>query len=250
MADRPGSTASAAADNATKHEPVDQWLHRELLAEYGPDGDAGQWSRDQVDRVMERLQRTRGARPPLRAEVLWLRAPTAFTVPGQWVYVSRQMIERCASDDPVAFVLAHEIAHHDLGHFHELDDAAAGLAYELEASRAGHIAATVAILMIERRIHGPEHEAAADARAFAMCLDAGYDAERCIHALDILEANALDRGDTDAVFGLEDANDPDVREAHPWLLNARVWAWERLRGYLPLRERKARLRALAKARRR
>ena len=41
---------------------------------------------------------------------------------------------------------------------------------------------------------------------------------------------------------LEDALDPASHGAMGWLTEAREWAFERLRGYVPIRERKARLR--------
>jgi predicted Zn-dependent protease len=226
------------------HEPLDEWLRRELLSEYPAEGDTTRWPAAEVARVMARLESTRRDGPQLTANVLWIREITAFTLPGRYVYISRRLLERCASDDPVAFALAHEIAHHELGHLHGVDAAAATVSRGLPGVRAGRVALVMTALLIERRVHGPEKEAQADARALEMCVAAGYSGERCIHVFDIFEADALDRGDLDGVFGLEDALDPTVREHHAWLLDARIWAWERLRGYLPIRERKARLRAL------
>ena len=65
---------------------------------------------------MAALNAARAPLAPMVAEVLWLSAPTAFTLPGSYIYITRRLIERCTSDAPVAFALAHEIAHHDLGH--------------------------------------------------------------------------------------------------------------------------------------
>jgi predicted Zn-dependent protease len=224
-------------------EPIDEWMRRRLLAEYGPDGDTTIWPAGDVARVMATLQ---AARPPgaspLLADVLWIPETTAFTLPGRYVYIARRLLERCASDAPVAFTLAHEIAHHDLGHLHGVDEMAVAVPRTFRGGRSSRAALIVVGLIIERRVHGPEKEAAADHRALEMCLASGYDGHRCLQVFDILESVALDRGDLDAVFGLEDALDPEAREHHPWLLDARIWAWERLRGYLPIRERKARLR--------
>jgi hypothetical protein len=240
-----GATSADRGDGPRRsHEPLDVWLRRELQAEYGPEGDVGAWPGAEVTRVMARLESVRTSGPPLTADILWVREVIAFTLPGRFVYISRRLLERCASDDPVAFALAHEIAHHELGHLHGADEAAASLPRAIPGVGAGRIALVMAALLIERRVHGPENEAAADARALELCVAAGYNGRRCIQLFDILEADALDRGDLDGVFGLEDALDPDAREKHAWLLNARVWAWERLRGYLPIRERKARLRQL------
>jgi hypothetical protein len=238
-------TSAESGDGRPRpHEPLDEWLRRELQAEYGPEGDVGRWPGTEVARVMGRLESVRTSGPPLTADILWVREIIAFTLPGRFVYISRRLLERCASEDPVAFALAHEIAHHELGHLHGADEAAASLPRGVPGVSAGRVALVVAALLIERRVHGPENEAAADARALELCIAAGYDGRRCIQLFDILEADALDRGDLDGVFGLEDAIDPAAREGHAWLLKARVWAWERLRGYLPIRERKARLRRL------
>lgn len=79
---------------------------------------------------------------------------------------------------------------------------------------AGRAVLVTAALLIERRVHGPENEAAADARALELCLAAGYNGSHCIQLFDILESDALDRGDLDGVFGLEDSLDPAVREGH------------------------------------
>lgn len=102
----------------------------------------------------------------------------------------------------------------------------------------------VAVMFIERRVHGPEKEMAADARALEMCVAAEYNSEHCLQLFDVLESDALDKGDVDAVYGLEDALDPASHGggAMGWLTEAREWAHERLRGYIPIRERKARLR--------
>jgi predicted Zn-dependent protease len=224
-------------------ESVDEWLRKELIEEFGPEKEPVPWAQDQVSRIMKRLSAVRPlAAPKIEAEVLWVREVTAFTVPGHYVYISRRLIERCASDDPVAFVLAHEIAHHDLGHLHGLDAIAAALPREIPGFATGRAALLVALALIERHVHGPEHEAAADARGLEMCVAAGYNGHHCLQLLDVLESDALDKGDLDGVFGLEDAIDPAHHGAMAWLTDAREWVHERLRGYLPIRERKARLR--------
>jgi predicted Zn-dependent protease len=228
---------------------VDEWLRNDLLAEFGPEKESVPWAADRVSRVMKRLLAVRpvGA-PAIEAEILWVREVTAFTVPGRYVYISRRLIERCASDEPVALALAHEIAHHDLGHLHGLDALAASAPKELPSFAHGRALLLVSLSLIERRVHGPEHEAAADARALEMCLAAGYNGDRCLQLFDVMESDALDKGDLDGVFGLEDAIDPASHGhgAHGWLTDAREWLHERLRGYLPLRERRARLRGSLK----
>src|SRR5579862_7518712 len=91
-----------------------EWLHRELVAAYGVETEA--WARERVRRVERQLQVKRAPAPRMQPEILWLPEATAFTAPGRYLYISRELLQRAASDDPVAFVLAHEMAHHDLGH--------------------------------------------------------------------------------------------------------------------------------------
>src|SRR5262245_62093557 len=90
-------------------------LHNALLAEYGADTEEP-WVAERLDRVMARLNAVRQDGIPLVAHCLRFPAFTAFTVPGRNLYVARQLFERLPSDECAAFVLGHEVAHHDLGH--------------------------------------------------------------------------------------------------------------------------------------
>ncbi|HEX8670831.1 MAG TPA: hypothetical protein VF710_03040 [Longimicrobium sp.] len=123
-------------------------------------------------------------------------------------------------EDAVAMMVAHEIAHHDLGHL----DSASPLMW-----------------MVRRRLHGPEHEAEADAHGFNLCLAAGYDPWRAFHLFDVLEAHALDVGALSAVFGPENAIAAALADAPEWKVELLRWLHARRTGYLPLRERKAAL---------
>jgi hypothetical protein len=44
------------------------------------------------------------------------------------------------------------------------------------------------------------------------------------------------------VYGPEMGSDDELDPDAPWLTKARIWAWQRTYGYLPLRDRAARLR--------
>lgn len=61
-----------------------------------------------------RLNRARDGKPK-EPVVVWSPDYSAITKRGPWVYVARGFAE-ALSDDALAFVLAHEMAHHDLGH--------------------------------------------------------------------------------------------------------------------------------------
>lgn len=241
----------------TSDEELGAWLHGWLKEEYGVETE--NWANERVGRAMARLERVRSACPvpgaspyPLEAEILWIGAMNAFAVPGRYIYITRELLQRAAADDPIAFVLAHEIAHHDLGHVGLLRGW-----MDRARSLPGSFLIAATIAGLEKQIVGPERERAADAYALDLCLAAGYDGPRCVEALDILEAYLLDHGDIDGVFGPDEEaalhSPPPVSVASAaasssaasprwgWLAEARRWGWQHLRGYPSLRERKAAL---------
>ena len=90
------------------------WLHNELVREYALETEA--WATERIARVMARLNAERMDVEPIEAVILWLPRSNAFTFAGRYIYISRRLLERLPSDESVAYVLAHEIAHHDCGH--------------------------------------------------------------------------------------------------------------------------------------
>jgi hypothetical protein len=145
-------------------------------------------------------------------------------------------LERC-DDEAAAFVIAHEIAHHDLGHLDLFPDWVARAGHAL---RLGGALFTAVFREMETRIYGPENECDADRYALRMCLDAGYDGERCLAVFDHLERDALDHRDLDMVYG-PDASDDELAEDADWGARMKIWLWQRSRGYLPIRDRRAAL---------
>ena len=219
-------------DDFVRHS-ADEW-HAELMAEYGSDREEA-WAVERVARVMARLNAARKDCPPLSAYVLRIPAFTAFTTPGPYVYIARQLLERLRSDDATAYVLSHEIAHHDCGHL----DVFSGWLDLLPRGIAGSIAAA-AYWRLEHRLIGPEREAEADLYAVELCLDAGYNGELCLQVFDVLEHAALDRGALDAVFGPEALLDPTDPNQGSVTYAVQRWLSTRARRYLPLRERRDR----------
>lgn len=210
------------------------WLHAECVASLEPETSA--WALERVTRVMARLNAQRPDGRALAVEVLRMAHPTAFTAPGRWIYFGRALLERLHTDEMVAFVLAHEAAHHDCGHLVSLQRGWGAL---LPANVAGTVVAG-ALGTFSHVLHGPEREAEADRYAVALCLDAGYDGSYCLQAFDVMENLALDRGDYDGVFGPEALLDPTDPVATSWAGELGRWVWTRGRRYLPLRERKER----------
>lgn len=91
-----------------------EWLHAEVASAVFLEQRG--FIPDKVRRVSAQLQRDRHESSRFVVEIPWIRAFTAFTAPGRYIYFGRRLLERCPNDEEVAFVIAHEIAHHDLGH--------------------------------------------------------------------------------------------------------------------------------------
>jgi predicted Zn-dependent protease len=189
---------------ARDRKSLGERLHSTFLRELGLIGQ--DFSHEKVARAMAALNAARAHLAPMVGEVLWLSPPTAFTLPGPYVYVTRRFIERCRSDDPVGFLLAHEIAHHDLGHLKRAER-------WVDAAFA-YIPAALAVLALEqlaRWLYSRDNELAADAYALDLCRKAGFDLKRCLQCFDILTWYSLDIHDLDGVYGSDEEIelDPD-----------------------------------------
>jgi predicted Zn-dependent protease len=210
-----------------------EWLHDEidnavLLERNG-------FFPDQVARVGARLQANRPPNERYVVEIPWISLFTAFTAPGRYVYFSRRLLERCPTDEAVAFVIAHEIAHHDLDHF--------GIFRRRFARRAlKYGPGTLLVLffrVLQNHVYSPKWETAADLKAIELCLSAGYDSKKCIGVFDVLEKWALYHRDFDAVYGLDESSDEELSPEATLLTRIRIWLYLRRRGYLPIQDRRA-----------
>jgi hypothetical protein len=208
-----------------------EWLYNELIADVHREEKG--WAPERVERVAARLQSDRPPEARLVPVVLWIRLFTAFTVPGRYIYVSRRLLERCADDESAAFLVAHEIAHHDLGHLSVPDWLPEGA-----RKRGGRIVASL-YASIAHRLHGPERECAADRHALDLCMRAGYDGVRCLELFGVLERYAAEVGDEDMIHGPDETSDDELAADASLMTRARIWLWQRSRGYLPIRDRRA-----------
>jgi Zn-dependent protease with chaperone function len=123
----------------------------------------------------------------------------ASQLPGPYVYITRRFIERCTSDAPVAFALAHEIAHHDLGHLNRAE--------RWMTSGFIHAPQIIVVLTIEllvRWLYSRDKEPAADAHALDLCRKAGFELKQCLQCFDILSRYLLDIHDLDGVYGTDE----------------------------------------------
>ncbi len=217
------------------HDDIDcgRWMHQKLTEAFGHETEA--WAVERVARITDRLNRVRaqcsapGACPyPLHATILWVGEMNAFAAPGEYIYVTRELLQRAATDDPIAFVLAHEMAHHDLGHVRLVSGWAKGI-----RRLPGSVLLGALLQRLRHATYGPEREAAADTYALDLCLAAGFDGRLCLDLFPILEAHLLDHGDLDGVFGIDSGTS--------WWEATRQTLHRKARGYPPLRERRAAL---------
>jgi hypothetical protein len=218
---------------------VPAWLHAVITDTYAAEREG--WALEMVRRVDERLQASRPPEERFESVILWIPEFNAFTAPGRHVYLSRRLLERARCDDALAFIVAHEIAHHDLGHLPDAEE------WGRELDSVGSALASPYLFLLQRRLAGPERESDADAHGLNLCLAAGYDPYRCLQAFDVLEMAMLDAGDVQGVFGPDSAIDAELAGDPRWMVELKEWMWERRRGYPSLRERKARLLAAYEA---
>jgi predicted Zn-dependent protease len=216
--------------------PLDERIHSVVMRGFGLR--TRDFSHESVERVAAALNLARAPLPPIIGEVLWMSAPIAFTLPGRYAYISRSLIEYCASDAAVAFPLAHEMAHHDLGHIKRTDRmfAAQGLAHTPER---------FAILLVEllsRRLYSRDHEFWADAYAIGLCRRAGFDPQQCLQCFDVFTRYALDRHDLDGVYGTDEEIELDPGQATGSVDRAyvefRLWCARHRRSHPSIHERR------------
>jgi Zn-dependent protease with chaperone function len=201
---------------------VDAWtdprsVHEQLVDEFVVDAT---WAQERATHVAGRLNALRDG-PPLEPVVLWASGLQAFTLPGSRVYLTRELMEQLPGEGAVAFVLGHEMAHHDLGHL-SVDPAVAAALPDVPLALDVALVAKHALLVWAR----PEWELAADERGAVLAMGAGYALDDCLAALRTLERWALDHRRLAAVFGREPGEGPLAE-----------WWRQRTSGYLSLRDR-------------
>jgi len=215
-------------------DPGDR-LHSLLMQAYGIK--QRDWAHEAVDRAMVALNAVRNPRPPMVGEVLWMGSPTVFTLPGRYCYISRRFIERCASDAPVAFALAHEIGHHDLGHLRRAERWAASAVTHVPLKLA-----VLALIQLPKWVYSRHMELAADAYALELCRKSGFDLQKCLECFDILSQYMLDHRDVDGVYGADEELELDPKltanPIHRLYIQARVWMAQHRRTHPSINERR------------
>ncbi len=211
-------------------------LHHELTSAFAKESES--WAIERMQRVAKQMQYDRTSANCFIPVILWLDQMTAFAAPGRYLYITSELLQRLTTDDAAAFVLAHEIAHHDLGHLALFRGKRA-----LLRSLPGSLALAAALRLAEHLLFSPEHETEADKYALELCLEAGYDGLKCMEVFDVLQAHCLDVGDVDMAYGLNESMFTANEMKSDWMAGAKLWSWRRARGYPSLRERKENLMA-------
>lgn len=183
-------------------ESFGEWLHKEILEAVTLED--APWAIERIRRVETRLQAGRPQADRLKVEFDGGKSPPP-SLARDYIYFSRRLYEVCATDEQVAFVVGHEIAHHDLGHvalFHGWTDKIIHLP---GATLFALFFPTVwsASCIIPKR----------NARRIGTdwsCVSAGDDGGRCLELFDILEQRALYIGDLDMVYGPDADSDSGV----------------------------------------
>lgn len=190
------------------------------------------WAIEKVTQVMDQFQLNTEIQADFKIVIPWLDQFNAFTAPGEYIFISRKLFELCRTKEILAFLIAHEMAHHELGHFSVFPNW-----FKKMSSVKIQILLMAPYRAFESRIFGPEMECDADRRAIENCIKAGFDANLCLNLFSILEKHALDIGDLEMVYGPSESDD-ELLDTASWETKFRIWLFQRKRGYLPIRDRK------------
>ena len=174
-----------------------EWLHQQIVQFVGLDNDPV--CARLVRQVQDRLNGVRGSLPPLQVVILFEEELAAFIGPGRYIYLTRGFLHRAAWPEAIAMVVAHEMAHHDLGHTRVFMEHQRWLR-QIPGSVLVHLFRKAA----QRWLNGPEREAAADKLGLELCLKARYDGHSCVDVYDVLQTYALDCGDVDTALGSDE----------------------------------------------
>lgn len=207
-----------------------EWLHDQLHEAVQFETEA--WALDRVQRVESRLQAGRPDAHRLIVEIPWMELFTPFTAPGRYIYFTRGLYQLCATDAEVAMVIAHEMAHHDLGHVSSFANWTSGMIHLPGAKLLAY-----AFVVLEKVLYGPQRECDADRHGLDLCIQAGYNARECLELFDVLEQYAMDMENSDAVYG-PDLSDSDRGTLGSWKAKIELWAWEHAHGHLPIYDRR------------
>ncbi|MDB2438893.1 M48 family metallopeptidase [Hellea sp.] len=190
------------------------------------------WAIERIENIMRKFENSCELKKDYKVIIPWLNEFTAFTTPGDYIFFARKLFQECSTEAMAAFVIAHEISHHKLGHLDKFPET-------FSENKKAEIQIFIASIYraVESRIHGPEQECDADRLAIEMCILAGYNPFECLKLFDKLEKIALDKRAFGAVFGPDESDDELLPDA-PTVTKVKIWLYQRRLGYLPIRDRR------------
>jgi hypothetical protein len=157
----------------------------------------------------------------------------AFIVPGRYLYVTSSLMRLLPTDDALALVVGHELAHGELGHLIEFRKRA-----EWKDAPAGD-AAYLFLYLLQRFVSSPANERDADAYGLDLALKAGYEGDAYLEAFAILERHMMSLRHGSALVTGPEASYRQTDDAlGAWKAKAEVWLYEHLTGYPSVAERR------------
>jgi predicted Zn-dependent protease len=167
-------------------------LARALRDRMGLSEDAA--GRRRVGRIAERLA-DRVPRPGRRFDVLVVRAEevNAFALPGGFVFVNEPLVRASGSDDALAFVIGHEMAHvlHEDALQRVVGDATLSTAIRALGARGavGSALGSAAARLLQSA-YSRDREIEADAKGLRIARAAGFRAEGALEFLALLSGQS------------------------------------------------------------
>ena len=130
---------------------------------------------ERSERILQQLAAGPDGFSLWRPVVLTTSELCALTAPGRCIYVSTGLIGALSDDAPLALALAHEIAHHTLGHV-----ASAPPTQWRDCLGAASALSALAGPVVNRLLFSVEQEFAADREALNLCHRAGFNLPTCL----------------------------------------------------------------------
>ena len=164
----------------------------------------GEETVQQIQQITDRLNRIRKDYPPLQTVYIFSETKFAFIVPGHYIYISQAMMRGLWYEDQIAFILAHEMAHYDLGHTRLRSwtlKLLERMVLVLPSNWLGNFLFQFLVgLGCIKRVSNPE--LMADAFGLGLCLEAGYDGYKCASLFDDHDYRDLDAHDVFEYYNL------------------------------------------------
>ena len=140
--------------------------------------------------------------------------PTAFALPGGFIFVDRSLVSLCHHDrDEIAFVVAHEMAHVIRRHaINRLLSQAALSVVSLATAGRGWLVPWLKKVGFQglERAYSRNHEFEADALGFLMTKAAGFDPSGSIRLLNRL--GVLNQGSEQSMLGVYLSTHPSIED--------------------------------------